>query len=280
MNQHNCENYSELLPDYLQGTLGRTEEERVEAHLSECSACQASVAVWNKLGMLPMEQPSAALRDRFNAMLLAYQESRSEEAPVIERRRPVPAAENKVVPIWSAPGWQRWAAVAAAVVLLVGGFAAGRLTSGEGRIGSGSQGEVAAIRSELSEMRQLVVLSMLQQQSASERLQAISLSSQQGQSDPRVLEALLGALRYDGNVDVRLAALDALSRHGKTPMVQQGLVQALQPHQSPLVSVALIDTLVEMKDPSARAQLQKVRQDPNLNPVVRQRADWALSKLN
>ena len=87
-------------------------------------------------------------------------------------------------------------------------------------------------------------------------------------------------LRYDGSVDVRLAALNALSRYGNQPTVRTGLREALQDRQSPLVQVALIDMLVEMRDSGAVQQLQKLRQDPGLNPTVRQRADWAMSRLN
>jgi HEAT repeat protein len=79
---------------------------------------------------------------------------------------------------------------------------------------------------------------------------------------------------------VRLAALDALSRHGNQPQVRNGLVETLQTQESPLVQVALIDALVEMRDTAAVRQLQRVRQDPNSNPAVRQRAEWAIEKLN
>ena len=81
-------------------------------------------------------------------------------------------------------------------------------------------------------------------------------------------------------MDVRLAALDALSRHSAQPQVRSSVVSALQEQQSPLVQVALIDQLVEWHDRDARPHLEKLRQSPNLNPAVRQRADWAISKLN
>ena len=136
------------------------------------------------------------------------------------------------------------------------------------------------LRAELRNMRQLVILSMLQQQSASERLQGVNWSMQKGTSDPRVLDALLNTLRHDASVDVRLAALRALSSHHDEPVVRTGLLDSLQPHQSPLVQVALIDLLVELRDASAVQQLQRMQQDRNLNPVVRERADWALTKLN
>jgi hypothetical protein len=62
--------------------------------------------------------------------------------------------------------------------------------------------------------------------------------------------------------------------------VRSSVVDALQEQQSPLVQVALIDQLVEWRDPQAAQHLEKLRQSPNLNPTVRQRADWAISKLN
>jgi hypothetical protein len=77
-----------------------------------------------------------------------------------------------------------------------------------------------------------------------------------------------------------LAALDALSRHSAQPQVRSSVVSALQEQQSPLVQVALIDQLVEWHDREAKPHLEQLRQSPNLNPTVRQRADWAISKLN
>lgn len=274
----NCRQVEELLPDYLQGALAREADDRVEEHLRNCADCRESVALWNKLSLLPQEQPTPVLRERFRALLQAFEEGRAVEGMSHDWKRR--QGSSNVVLLGTASNWLRWAAVAAGVVMLLGGgFAAGRLTGKTVSLND-PQVELASMRTELAGMRQLVVLSMLQQQSAAERLQAITLSTQQGHSDPKVLEALLGALRSDGNVAVRLAALDALSHHGRQPIVQRGLVNALQPQESPLVQVALIDLLVEMREPGARLQLQRVRQDPNLNPVVRQRAEWALAKLN
>jgi HEAT repeat protein len=124
-----------------------------------------------------------------------------------------------------------------------------------------------------------VALSMLQQQSASERLQGVTWTRRDGQLDPQVLSALLHTLRYDNSVDVRLAALDVLSRHGAQPQVHKGVADTLQEQQSPLVQVALIDLLLEWRDPEAAQRLHKLEQSPNLNPAVRQRAEWAISKL-
>jgi HEAT repeat protein len=87
-------------------------------------------------------------------------------------------------------------------------------------------------------------------------------------------------LRYDPSVNVRLAALDALSRHSAQPQVRNSVVNSLQEQQSPVVQAALIDQLVEWHDREAKPHLEELRQSQDLNPAVRQRADWAISKLN
>ena len=119
----------------------------------------------------------------------------------------------------------------------------------------------------------------LQQQSASERLQGVTFSSREDHLDPQVFGALLHTLRNDNSVDVRLAALDTLSRHANQPQIRKSVVAALQEQQSPMVQVALIDLLSEWRDPEAAQGLRNFQQIKNLNPTVRQRAEWAVSKL-
>ena len=129
-------------------------------------------------------------------------------------------------------------------------------------------------------MRQSVALSMLKQQSASQRLEGVSWSTRMTGPDPKVLDALLHTLRYDNSVDVRLASLDALSRYGSRPEVRRGLIEALPGQQSPLVQVALIDLLVDLHDPNAVQQFKRFQQDPKVDPTVRKRADWGIQQLS
>lgn len=267
-----CEEIGELLPDYLQGSLKAEQDELVEKHIVECADCREEVVIWKKLSLLPVEQPSAESRARFEAMLQAYQTGRNDKASS-RLERPKRAA------VWS---WLRSpaGAVAWSAALLLIGIFAGNYFGNRTTHSNTNQDDIAAVRIELANMKQMVVLSMLQQQSASERLQAVSYSRREDKLDPQVMSALVHTLRYDGSVDVRLAALDALSRHGAQPQVHKGVVDALQEQQSPLVQVALIDLMLEWRDPDAAQRLRNFVQTPNLNPTVKQRADWALSKLN
>ena len=65
------------------------------------------------------------------------------------------------------------------------------------------------MRGELRALRQDVALSMLQQTSASARLQGVSVGAQVARQDPEVLGALLQTLATDPSPNVRLAAVDA-----------------------------------------------------------------------
>ena len=100
-------------------------------------------------------------------------------------------------------------------------------------------------------MRQLVALSLMQQQSASERLRGVSWAYQAEPSDREILEALVAAVNDDANVNVRLAAVDALRRFRRVR--RPGRPWWSAPEQStPIVQVALIDLLVDLRNGAPR----------------------------
>jgi Putative zinc-finger len=266
-----CEEISQLLPDYLHGRLQPEEMNMVKVHLEGCGACAEEVALWQKLGALPPEQPSPVLATRFNAMLETYQEGRWEH-------RNLQSERNKFLDFGAVMAWLRTPALSVgwAVALLLAGFFGGRYLERDTKQTS----QLAAVQQELVNMQSLVVVSMLKQQSPSERLQGVSFSMDQKQPDGKVLEALLHTLRYDNSVDVRLAALDALSRYSSRPDIRKGLKDSLQPQQSPMVQIALIDTLVDLQDSSIVPQLKQFQSDPKTDPTVRKRADLGIQQLS
>jgi hypothetical protein len=266
-----CDQFSELLPDYCERRLPSRETGFAREHVELCATCRADFELWQKLASLPQQQPNPASRARFEQMLRAYQEGRWEKSPVRERGR------------WLGSWWRSafappLASALAACLLLVG-FIAGEHFSA-GRTVPASDQQLASMRAELANMRQLVALSMLEQQSASQRLQGVNYSTQIERPDPEIAAALLHALRYDNSVDVRLAALDALRRYKDDPQVRSGLLNALQDQQSPLVQIALIDLFVEMREGDVKDHLRRIEQDPKINPEVRQRAHWGIQQLS
>jgi hypothetical protein len=270
-----CEQIESLLPDYLQGTLEQDQIQLVESHMEGCAECRGEAILWKQLASLPEEQPSPALRSRFTAMLESYQEGRWEKSGIATERM-------KLSWFGSMGDWFRMpamAGVAWALVFLLCGFLIGKSVGKSTDSPDTAQAQIAAMRGELKSTRQSMVLAMLQLQSASERLQGVSYSAQAEQLDPQVLGALLHTVRYDASVDVRLAALDALSKYGTRPEVRKGLLESMQDQKSPMVQIALIDLLVDLHDRTAVQQLQKFQQDPGVNPAVKQRAEWGIRKL-
>jgi hypothetical protein len=170
------------------------------------------------------------------------------------------------------PVWQ----VALAASLLIGGVFLGRY--GAAIQPSAAAPEVAQLKGEVESLRQLVALSMLQQQSPSARLRGVSYSEAMTQPDRQVEEALLYAVNHDSNVNVRLSAVDALQKFA-TPDVIRAMVDAIPVQDSPLVQIALLDMLVQLNASSARPELTKLSQNAQVDEVVRQRAVWALQKL-
>ena len=266
-----CEEIEELLPDYLRGKLNSDHAVRVQEHIAECSQCGEEVEIWKKLALLPDVPPGPSVRMRFQAMLESYQEGRWEKTSLASQRK-------KFLGLGDFMQWLRTPSLSAAwaCVLLVAGFLGGRYID---RGAATRDEQLAEMQKELHSTRTLVALSLLRQQSPSERLEGVSWTTRTA-PDPQVLDALQHTLRYDSSVDVRLAALDALSRYGNRPEVSRGLVDSLAGEQSPLVQVALIDILVELRDSRALEPLKRLQRNPDIDPTVRKRADWGIRQLS
>ena len=84
---------------------------------------------------------------------------------------------------------------------------------------------------------------------------------------------------HDPNVNVRLAAIDALRQFGGQPVVRSGVVEALGRQDSPMVQVALIDLVVDLKEKESVDTLRKLIQNEKLNEAVRTRAQKGLQEL-
>ena len=265
-----CDEAKTLMGDAWSQILDEAQELAFEAHLASCANCRAERerlgALWKGLALLPAEEPTANLRARFLETLAAYRYG-LESVPKRSLRK-------RVLSFWpKQPAWQMAVSFAALIVGLGVGYAI--------RSDKPEQpaGEVAQLRGEVNSMRQLVALSLMQQQSASERLRGVSWAYRVESSDSEVLSALLDTVNQDPNVNVRLAAVDALHTFASSPVMRTSVVQAIRKQTAPLVQVALIDLLVDLKKKEAAPELRGLAGDQTLDAGVRERATWALEKL-
>jgi HEAT repeat protein len=87
-------------------------------------------------------------------------------------------------------------------------------------------------------------------------------------------------LNRDPNVNVRLAAVDALYLFYDHPEVKEGLIHSLAGQTSALVQMSLVNLLVEIRERRAVEALERLIQDQNLNPKVKKRAEMGLTQLS
>lgn len=267
-----CDCIQERFADFLTGELDESACREVQEHIAVCAACRTELeeltATWARLGVLPAVQPSGRLRAGFYEML-----ERTKEG--LDRSKSESRISDYIAAWWGKSWLKRPAFVTGlALVLLVLGVSAGYGIRGIGR-----GREVASLSGEVRDMRQIMALSFLSRPSAIERLQGVSFTQQIDRPDNRTLAALVETLDSDPNVNVRLAAIDALYLFRNSSGVKDSLTASLARQQAPLVQIALIDLLVEIRERRAADALKALIEGGKIDPAVKERAEQGLKEL-
>jgi hypothetical protein len=241
-------------------------QDELNKHLAICAECSAErtalTGLWQRLGDMPAPEPSPALDARWQSSFESLLSAQNTSTP---KQRP-----NWFTSLWpKQPVWQFAVAMAC---LAIGVFAGTQMPH--------QKDEIARLREEVASTRDMVALSLLQQQSATERLRGVSYTGSMRTMDPQVISALTDAVGHDASVNVRLAAIDALSKAAGSPRVLESLTQSLRSQESPMVQAALIDYLLEARDRTAVGTLRQFAAQPDVNPAVLERAHFALQQLS
>ncbi len=239
----------------------------VDQHCEGCSSCAVArdelVSMFGQLDALP--KPGLMTGDAFERSLIC--EAKEPPAPGI-------------LEVWSGFCELMARRPALGIGLAVACFLLGVTfsRSGDGtNVGGGTRQTLESLARQIAELDEAVALVKLEQASASERLQAVHWIGDQGRSDTALVEALGSVLETDENVNVRLAAIDALSGLAGEPEVRSLLIKTLKSPQSPLVRIALIEQLVGQSDPEVIALFKTIAADESNHAAVRERARAAAS---
>jgi hypothetical protein len=267
----NCDKFRELLIHDCIGALEVQDKQILEAHLIDCNQCRLEKEslhrLWGHLAEIPLKEPNLQMRQRFYLMLDGYRLS-LDRSP---RKSRMSFRFFDGLKPWIRPAFQFGIGV---LLVVLGGFAGYWMRSDK----KGHE-EIAELREEVHETRRMLAVSLLNQSSAGERLKGVSWSAQIMSPDAEFLETLYHTLNSDPNVNVRLAAMDALARFADMPDVRKKLISSLSGQDSPLVQIMLIDILVNLNERQSIDTLQRVADDEDLNPQVRERAQWGLQQL-
>lgn len=168
--------------------------------------------------------------------------------------------------------------MAASLTLLLLGFAGG-LTYEQGHSGPANALMTADDIRPVQTIKKVLAFTQQPKTSASERIQAVNQSYELDGIDEALTQLLINTLNFDANVNVRLAACQALSRFESEPRVRQALIQSLSIQTDPNLQITLIDMLVASKEKRAVGEMQRLARSQQTIQAVRLRAQEGINRL-
>ncbi len=230
----------ELVAKYNEGLADPAEvralEQLIEQGALELTQLRELTSFDEQLTKNEVPIPSMRLNDQFYSMLS-------------EEKRKLNKGFSFQLPSWSVLLPRLAFAAALMIVSFVGGYFLQRP--------SGSS-DVQQLTQQVGELKEMMMLSLLEKESASERLRAVSLTNDMSQVSDKVTQALFQTLNHDSNVNVRLAALEALKSFVRQSEVREELVRSISNQDSPLVQIMLAEVMVAMQEKKSVGELQKI----------------------
>ncbi|TAI48192.1 HEAT repeat domain-containing protein [Flagellimonas allohymeniacidonis] len=256
---------SEMLPEYLDGMLSSTDKQLVKAHLSNCPRCSQELEDLKSLfGAFDNEKlsvPSNRLSAKF------------EEALALEKEK-----ASKVVPLVSQTKKSAWASnilkIAASIALLVASFQMGSVFQ-QKKVSD----DIAQLENESLQMKQTVMLSLMENQSASKRIQGVNYIEEIPNPDEAVVIALANRMLNDANDNVRLTAFEALSKFTSSETVKNVFIEALGKEKNPSIQIAIIQVLVQIQEKKAVEPMRKLLEQEDTQPFIKEQIETGLPKI-
>lgn len=263
------EKYIDLVTAYLDGSLTSEKRARFNELIDEGKIDILDVKelehIYTRLGKLPAPDPSEQMRESFYTML------ESEKEKLVHQQKY--NVLNRIKDFVTSRQMPRMG-------LALGIFLLGMLAGNIFTPFRDYHQQMNELSQEVTQMRQVMMLSLLDAQSPSERLKAVNISTGITSADDRVITALLKTLNNDPNVNVRLASIEALLRHADNPAARKGLVDAISQQDSPQIQVALADAMVALQETRSIDELRRLLDQRDLNSTVRDKLNNTIAALS
>jgi len=258
------ERIQELIAKYNAMTADPSElreiEQLIEHGIIDIADLVELQAIDEGIGALETPVPSMSLDHKFHAMLQSEQ-AKTRSSTLFSWRS-----------LFSVEGLIPKLSLAS--VLLMLGVAGGMF------LRNSDKETIDILRDEVGDMKEMMMLSMLEKESPTERLKAVSLTEDMNQASRKVTTALLQTLNNDDNVNVRLAALDALRQYAQQGEVREALIRSIAKQDSPLVQVAMAELMEAMQAKSSVKELQKIVHDDNTPNDVKKKIQESIKVLS
>jgi len=253
----------ELWQDKLAGEISGSDEKALETFLKAnpelASEWGDLEQTWMLFDEIDRPEPSTQMDARFDGMLAAYQSAKKQHsAPFLDS-----------IVSWLTKSWQ-----VALASMVLGLFIGWWMLPSQNQVQNISQ-----LSSEIQDMKKLMMLTLIEQPKAQERIRAVNMASELPSADEKVIEALITTLNKDDNLNVRLASLEALLLYGKRPEVRAALVEALKVQDSAIMLVAIADALVTIQEKSSVEAMEQLR-DTVEDGLVKDKLNESIKSLS
>lgn len=251
----------ELVAKYNEGLADPSEVQQIEFLLEsghvEFTQLRSLQLLDDRLARIEAPAPSLRMDDQFYSML--------------SKARQMSASKSffNTVFDWS------WLAprLALGSLILLAGFVGGYMFQRQ------YNPDVSELITEVQQLKEMTMLSLLEKESATDRIRAVNLTSEMDQVSQKVTTALFETLNNDPSVNVRLAALEALTPYAKQGIVREGLIRSISKQDSPLVQVALAELMAAVQEKRSVNELQKIIDSDKTPAEVKQRIKESMKVL-
>lgn len=251
----------ELIMKYNEGLADPSEIKTLE-HLIETGAIELTQlrelnSLEQRVMAMEFPKPSKTLDDSFYAMLAKVKK------------------ENRGFS-WTA--FFAWPEVApklafASIALILGFFGGYLLKPADSQ-------QVEQLSQQVTDLKEMMMFSLLEKESATDRLKAVNLTSEMSTVSSNVTSALLQTLNQDENINVRLAALDMLKPYVRDNRVREELVRSIAMQESPLVQLALAELMVALQEKSSVKEFEKILKSDKTPSDVRKKIEESLKVMS
>lgn len=254
-----CKNIQDQLINYIEGNLSEEEFSAINSHLKTCKECsfelEKTKQFLDTLSKTNLEKPSPKLKENFESFL--FDEIQKEE--------------NKIVPIAHKTDWNLYLRVAASILLLISAFLLGKYQSNTSSKTENSFSDISTNKKE--------VFALLENPSASKRILAVTKTEMYSVKDTRIIDALISKLFLDKNVNVRLAATEALAKFTSLEKVRNALIKALDTEKEPSIQIELIQILATIQEKRALNSMKQLLENEATPNYVKQELTYNIPSL-
>ncbi len=265
-----CDKTETYIIDYIDQNLDKSILEEIEMHLATCEKCNDEVKKYKELlhsiSEIPQEKPGEIVRKDFHKMLQS-------EIDVSNTYDDNPGRTNFTVN-WSSTIVK----IAACIALLITGAFIGILIQ-QGVQTDKRAGQIDNLQLEIKTMKELLMYTMLNEESPSQRIKAVNYAEGIPDPDSKVIHVLIHTLNNDKNVNVRLAAAYSLEKYSADKTVRDSLVISLGKQTDPIIQVVLMNILVENKEIKAVKPMREIISNKNTLKEVKDIAQKSINVL-